>query len=64
MKNEKKTVINVPHSKRKKIMLVLNTTYPTVKKALDGYTGSELAIKIRHIAITQMGGIEYEIKNR
>lgn len=57
---QQKTIIKVDHSVRKELMKVLNTTYPTIRKALAGYEGNALAKKIRHVAITQYGGTIYK----
>jgi len=59
--NRKKTMIEVPHAKRKELIAVCGATYPTVRKALNGFQETKLAKKIRHVALTQFDGVEYEI---
>lgn len=60
--NTKKTLIKVPHTKRKELMKACGATYPTIRKALDGFSETELTRKIRYVALTQFDGIEYERK--
>lgn len=59
MNTQKKTIIRVPHSGLKKLLQLTGTTYPTARKALRGYTGNDLAKKIRHTAM-ELGGQEYK----
>lgn len=56
---QKKTVIRVPHTVRRELMRVLNTTYPTVRRALNGDATTDLHRKIRHTALIK-GGKEYQ----
>ena len=53
--------ILVEHGLRKEIMEKLDTTYPTVKKALNYEANTTLAEKIRHYALTH-GGVLAEKK--
>lgn len=55
----KRTIV-VSHGLKKRIMKVMNCTYPTVKKALEFESTTELACRIRKYAI-QNGGKEYSI---
>lgn len=52
-----KTIIRVDQSVRKEIIKILGTSYPSVRRALNGTHDSELARKIRKIAL-EKGGIE------
>lgn len=54
------TIIKVDYSVRKEIMKMVNVTYPTIRKALNGETDTELSKRIRQIAIAK-GGIELKI---
>jgi|AGTN01.1.fsa_nt_gi hypothetical protein len=54
------TIIKVEYSVRKEIMKMLNVTYPTIRKALNGETDTELSKKIRKMAIAK-GGVELKI---
>ncbi len=59
--DKKKTTLNriwVPHGNVKKIAQAFECTPQMVNGALAGRKSSELAIKIRHVAITQYGGKE------
>lgn len=40
-----------------KLMQVLNTTYPTVRAALKFETDTEIAKRIRHYAMNELGGV-------
>lgn len=51
-KRVQKFCILVEHGLRKEIMEKLNTTYPTVNKALNYRVNTLLAKKIRHYALT------------
>lgn len=55
-----KTIIKVPHAVRKEIILILGTSYPSIRRALNGTHDGELHRKIRKIAL-EKGGVEYEI---
>lgn len=57
------TIIKVDYSVRKEIMKVLNVTYPTIRKALNGKTNTELSKRIRETAIAK-GGVELKIINK
>lgn len=57
----KKLFIIVEYGLRKEIMRMLNTTYPTVQKALNYQVNTEFAEKIRHYALTH-GGVLAEKK--
>jgi len=50
--------ILVDHTEKTEIMKLLNTTLPTVRKALNGKCGTDISIKIRNTAI-ERGGVEY-----
>ncbi len=52
--------IIVEHGLRKEIMEKLNTTYPTVHKALNYKVNTLLAQRIRHYALTH-GGVLAEM---
>ncbi|SCD21771.1 Hypothetical protein PSM36_2982 [Proteiniphilum saccharofermentans] len=54
------TIIKVDYSVRKEIMKLLNVTYPTIRKALNGKTNTELSKRIRQTAIAK-GGVELKI---
>ncbi len=54
------TIIKVDYSVRKEIMKLLNVTYPTIRKALNGKTDTELSKRIRETAIAK-GGVELKI---
>lgn len=56
---QEKTIIKVPHSVRKEIIYLLSTSYPTVRRALNGVGESELVDKIRKIAL-EKGGTEFK----
>lgn len=58
MAQEKRNKILVPDGVRKKLRDCHQTTYPTVRKALNGTTNSKLATKIRHTALKHFGGVE------
>lgn len=49
--------ILVDHKEKTEIMKILETTLPTIRKALNGNCGSEISIKIRKVAI-ERGGVE------
>ena len=53
--------ILVEHGLRKEIMEKLDTTYPTVKSALNYKVHTSLAVRIRHYALTH-GGVLAEKK--
>ena len=55
-----KTIIKVDYSVRKEIMAALGVTYPTIRKALNGKTDTELSKKIRKAALAK-GGVELKI---
>lgn len=55
-----KTIIKVDHSVRKEIMKTLGCSYPTIRKALNGESFSDLSRKIRRIALVK-GGVELTI---
>jgi hypothetical protein len=55
--------ILVHHGLRKEIMFKLDTTYPTVKKALEFKTHTPLAQRIRHYALNN-GGVLVEKSRR
>lgn len=57
------TIIKVDYSVRKEIMKLLNVTYPTIRKALNGKTNTELSKRIRETAIAK-GGVELKIINK
>lgn len=52
-----KTIIKVDYSVRKEIMKILNVSYPTIRRALNNETNTEIAKKIRTVAIAK-GGVE------
>lgn len=54
-----KTIIKVDYSVRKEIMNILNVSYPTIRRALNNETNTEIAKKIRQVALTK-GGIEFK----
>ncbi len=56
MQNQK-TIIKVDQSVRKEIIEILGTSYPSVRRALNGTHDSELARKIRKVAL-EKGGVE------
>lgn len=58
MELERQNKILVVHGARRKLMTLFNTTYPTVRGALNGNTSSELARKIRKAALTRFNGVE------
>jgi hypothetical protein len=49
--------IIVENGDRLKLMKIFNTTYPTVRSALNFQTNSELACKIRKAALNRGGVI-------
>ncbi|MDR2004364.1 MAG: hypothetical protein LBQ74_15140 [Prevotella sp.] len=49
--------ILVKHYIKRQIMEALGTTYPTIKRALDGKRMNELALRIREKAL-ELGGVE------
>ncbi len=55
-----KTIIKVDYSVRKKIMRTLDVSYPTIRRALNGTTNTELAKKIRKVALVN-GGVELKV---
>lgn len=55
---EKQNKIVVEHGKRKDIAKVFNVTDAMVSKALSGQSTTELAKKIRYVAMTQYAGRE------
>jgi hypothetical protein len=57
------TIIKVDYAVRKEIMRMLNVTYPTIRKALNGETDTELSKRIRQTAIAK-GGIELKIVDK
>lgn len=57
------TIIKVDYSVRKEIMKLLNVTYPTIRKALNGKTDTELSKRIRETAMAK-GGIELKIVDK
>lgn len=52
------TKILVDYYEKKELMQLLNVTYPTIRKALNGKCGSEISIRIRNAAL-ERGGVEY-----
>lgn len=58
---EYKKRIIVEHGVSSKLAKVFNVTNAMVTKALHGRGGSELAIKIRYVAISQYGGKEIDL---
>ena len=58
-RNMKKIVIE--HGTRKELMKIFNTTYPTIRGALNYKTDSLLSSKIRQAALNR-GGIVVESK--
>ena len=54
--------ILVDHNEKTELMKICNTSFPTVRKALNGKSDSELSIIIRKTAI-ERGGIEYKPLN-
>ena len=48
-------VIIVTHGERQKLMQILNVSYPTIKRALNGETFNKRAQLIREIAIKRGG---------
>lgn len=57
---KKKTVIMVGYGKVRKIAYVFGCSESMVSKSLHGHKNNELAVKIRHVALTQFGGIEMQ----
>lgn len=57
-----KTRIIVDHNNQKEISKVFKCTKSMVSQALRGKSQSELAKKIRYVAVSQYGGQEIEIK--
>ena len=55
---ENQNPIVVDHGIGGKLANIFNCTNAMVSKALKGHTNTELAIKIRYVAITQYGGKE------
>ncbi|HLW09750.1 MAG TPA: hypothetical protein VKX35_05075 [Fermentimonas sp.] len=52
-----KIIIKVDYSVRKEIMQILNVSYPTIRRALNNETNTEVAKKIRQVALAK-GGTE------
>lgn len=46
------------YGERIRLMSAFHISYPTIRKALRFETDTKLARKIRHIAISEYGGIE------
>lgn len=55
-----KTIIKVDYSVRKEIMKIFDVSYPTIRRALNGTTNTELAKKIRKVALIK-GGVELKV---
>lgn len=51
--------IIVKHGIKKLIKKELNTTYPTIRSAFHGMTKTEIAQKIRELAL-KLGGVEVD----
>ncbi|MFT4071091.1 MAG: hypothetical protein QM654_04120 [Dysgonamonadaceae bacterium] len=51
------TKIIVPHGIRKDIKMLLNVSFPTIRKALSGESKSLLSLQIRKLAL-EKGGVE------
>jgi hypothetical protein len=49
------------HGCKAEIKAALQTTYPTVRQALNYRCDSEISRKIRHVAVTQYKGVEIEV---
>lgn len=56
MGNRGKILTNAGDKRR--LREIFGVSYPTVRAALAGKTQSELARKIRHTAVTQLGCVE------
>ena len=59
-----KTIIMVEYGSLKKIAKVFKVSVPMVSMSLRGHRMGELAKKIRHVALTQYGGVEMEPVNK
>ena len=57
------TIIKVEYAVRKEIMKMLNVTDPTIRKALNGETDTELSKRIRQMAIAK-GGVKLKIVDK
>ncbi len=55
-----KIIIKVDYSVRKEIMKIFDVSYPTIRRALNGTTNTELAKKIRKVAL-EKGGVELKV---
>ncbi len=53
--------ILVANGEKKKLVDLLETSYPTVRKALAGNLETHIAVKIRTVAL-ERGGVEVEPK--
>lgn len=62
MEQEKRNKILVPDGVRTQLRDLFNTSYPTVRGALNGETNSKLAQKIRHTAVERFGGVELDTR--
>lgn len=56
--------IIVDHGVRNKLMKLFNTSYPTVRKALDGKSKSLLSLRIRKAALENGGGRDCDYRKR
>jgi len=59
-----KTIILVHRGNTKKIAAAFGVTKSMVSMSLRGHRMGELAKKIRHVALTQYGGVEMEPVNK
>lgn len=60
---EKIKKILVDDGVRTRLKKIFNTSYPTVRGALNGKENTELQRKIRFTAIKRFGGVEIEKNN-
>jgi hypothetical protein len=57
---KKNLMIAVGYGKVRKIAKAFNCSESMVSKSLNGYKDNELSKKIRHVALTQFGGVEMQ----
>ncbi len=58
MAQGKQNEILVPLGVKTELKKIFETSYPTVRGALNGKTNSDLSRRIRHAAISRYGGVE------
>lgn len=49
--------ILLQHGKKRELIRVMHSTYPTVKAALNYECNTKTAEKIRHVAVKEFGGV-------